>query len=277
MDFRDDFISAKRSESLGRVSLSPRKAVAWAAISFLIGAVLALIAIFTIKYSEYETASGYVAEYGFKGAISSSLPLNGVLSEMYVNSGDSLIPGKAVARITFKGDIPQTQFVSGANSFFFVPDPQGTESRDSAVISTTISGKVENILAREGVGISPMQPIVTVSTSERRTYFQVLASSSAINSLAIGKRLTISLPDVDLPQSSVMQGRVIEISRTSLSPLEISSLFGVPPPPSPKFLVNIVLVKPLTNDEMKIIRPGMNVVASIKKRERTIASWIFQP
>ncbi|MCC8624579.1 hypothetical protein [Xanthomonas vesicatoria] len=277
MDFRDDFILAKRSESLGRVSLSPRRAVAWAAVSFLVGAVLALVGIFTIKYSEYETASGYVAEYGFKSTISSSLPLNGILSEIYVNSGDSLIPGRAVARIKFRGDVPQTQFINGANSFFFVPDPAGAEKRDSAVISTTVSGKVENILVREGVGISPMQPIVTVSTSEHRTYFQVLASSSAINSLAIGKRLSVSLPDVNLPQSSVMQGKVVEISRASLSPLEISSLFGVPPPSSSKFLVNIVPIKPLTGDEIKLIRPGMNVVASIKKRERTIASWIFQP
>lgn len=150
------------------------------------------------------------------------------------------------------------------------------EKSEYAVISSTVSGKVENILVRQGGSVSPMQPVVTASTSEGRTYFQVLASGSVVSHTAVGEKIIITMPDLAQSKKPLLQGEIIRISRTSLSPIEVSSLFGIPPPPSPKFLVDVVVSSPLTIDQIKVIRPGMSVVASIKTKERTIASWIFE-
>jgi len=276
MKFREEFIRARRQDSLGTVSLSFRKGVAIAAIAFLVGSALVILAICFVSYSHYETVSGYVAEQQSKSAISSPLPASFVVSELFLKEGDKLTPGKAIASVIFESDVSGGAFSASANSFYFIPDRSVRDGKRLAIISSTISGMVENLLVREGGSISPMQPIMTASTSPQHIYFQMLVPGAVVSSFAVGSPLLVTVSDVQDHQYSHVSGVVKRISRSAMSPMEVSAFFGMPPPPSQRYIVEVGLKRPLSEAQIKAIRPGMNAVVSIKTKERTLVSWLFQ-
>ncbi|WP_337054699.1 hypothetical protein [Pseudoxanthomonas sp. USHLN014] len=245
-----------------------------AAVSFAISSLLIVVAIFNVRYSQYERAVGYVAERHPKSIVASPLPTNTSVNEIFVQQGDSLIPGKAIASVVPDKDLPKNQFSANANSFFFAPQVKDSAEK-SVIISSTVAGRVDNILVREGASLSPMQPLVTISTAEPRTYFQILAPGSVVSHLEVGSDISISISDINESDLAGYRGVVTRISHVGMSPMEVSSLLGIPPPPGPRYLIEVDPKTALNVEQQRVVRPGMSVLASIKTRERTLASWIL--
>lgn len=157
---------------------------------------------------------------------------------------------------------------------------QNEATRDS-VLRAPSSGTISSLLARPGETAQIGQALLAIVPNNTSLQAQVLVPSQAIGFVHPGTEVVLHYQAFPYQKFGLQKGKVLTVSRSALSPNEVTLLMGGGQNPStdPLYLVRVDLtsqkVRAYGHDEP--LRPGMALDADMLLDRRLIFEWLFEP
>lgn len=148
-----------------------------------------------------------------------------------------------------------------------------------SVLRATRAGVVSSLLVKAGQTVSAGQTLLTILPQGSSLQAQLLVPSSAIGFVHKGTPVVLHYQAFPYQKFGAQHGTVVEVSRSALSPLDVTTLLGQQAPPEPLYRV---LVKLRNQDiqaygKQQALLPGMSVDADLLLDYRRMIQWIFEP
>lgn len=155
---------------------------------------------------------------------------------------------------------------------------QNELNRDS-VVRATADGTVASLLVKPGQTIKPGQPLLSLLPAGSELEAQLLVPSSAIGFVHKGTPVVLHYQAFPYQKFGVQHGTVVQVSRSALTPVEITTLSGEQPPPVPLYRVEVRLAKQSVSayGKQQPLLPGMALDADLLLDRRRMIEWIFEP
>ena len=153
------------------------------------------------------------------------------------------------------------------------------EAERSTVLRAPQDGVVASILSKPGQSVSTGETLVTIIPRNSALEAQLLVPSSAIGFVHTGTRVALHYQAFPYQKFGIQKGTVAAVSRSALTPNEVTSLVGVEAPKQAMFRVDVVLdsqtIAAYGHDEA--LKANMAVDADLLLDKRRVFEWIFEP
>lgn len=276
--FREEF-TRSASNNYGSVSVPAQRAVWAAALSFALGFLALGLVLHFLTYTRSESARGYLVIDSSRTAISSLFVRPAEVTAVFVRAGQRVVPGAPVAALRGT-DLSISHDLQGVSNSFpsYGSDPLGSTTMPRvATLLSTQTGYVESVLVRSGEHVDTGQPLVVMTSSPDHMKVAVLLSSRAVGQVERMMDVQIRLDSYPFQRFGTIKGRVSAVSNGSLSPSEISRMFGIIAPSENMFIVDVELVDTRVDALKLSLRPGMTATIDFPVEERRMLQWVFAP
>jgi membrane fusion protein len=155
---------------------------------------------------------------------------------------------------------------------------QNELTRES-VVRAIANGTVANLLVKPGQTIEAGQPLLSLLPEGSPLEAQLLVPSSAIGFVHKGTPVILHYQAFPYQKFGVQRGMVVAVSRSALTPAEITTLLGQQVPPVPLYRVEVRLRQQSISayGKQQSLLPGMAVDADLLLDRRRMMEWIFEP
>lgn len=154
-----------------------------------------------------------------------------------------------------------------------------TARRNEAVLAAPLAGTVTALLGQSGQSVQGGQPVMTLLPDGARLEAHLLVPSRAIGFVSPGDRVLLRYHAFPYQKFGQGQGEVTRVSRSALSPGELSALAVGGAAPEPLYRVVVRLeresVRAFGRDEA--LKPGMLLEADVLGEERRLWEWLLEP
>ena len=159
-----------------------------------------------------------------------------------------------------------------------VDDKRQNEAARATVLRAPRTGVVSAVLAREGQMVASGQPLLSILPAGAVLRAQLLVPSRAIGFVAPDSRVVLRYQAFPYQKFGQHYGRVVEISRSALTPAEVSALVGQQVE-EPLYRIEVALDSQhvMAYGKAEPVRPGMAVDADILLERRRLIEWVFEP
>lgn len=153
------------------------------------------------------------------------------------------------------------------------------EADRAIVLRAPENGVVSSVLIKPGQAATPGQSLLAVMPRGSQLQAQLLVPSSAIGFVHVGTPVVLHYQAFPYEKFGVQRGRVVSMSRSALTPSEITTLLGQQPPPVPLYRVQVRLAAQTVDAYGKpaSLKPGMSLDADLLLDRRRMIEWIFEP
>ncbi|HEX7341823.1 MAG TPA: HlyD family efflux transporter periplasmic adaptor subunit [Rhodanobacteraceae bacterium] len=148
-----------------------------------------------------------------------------------------------------------------------------------SVLRAPQAGTVSAVLIQPGQTVNPGQTLVTVMPKGSALQAQLLVPSSAIGFVHAGTQVILHYQAFPYQKFGVQHGTVANVSRSALTPAEITQLLGRSPPPEALYRVKVTLAAQSIEayGKRRTLLPGMALTADLLLDRRRMIEWIFEP
>lgn len=272
--FREEF-TRSAADGYGSVSVPPQRAVAIAAVCFVLAFVALAGILSSLSYTRSESARGLLVIDSSRAAVSSVFASSVEVTALYVRAGQQIVPGAPIASVRAKNLATSSELQGISNSFPSYGAPSAGGAVQTATLLSTQSGYVEKVLVAGGQHVSAGQPIAVIASNPNRIKVAVLLSSRAVGLVEPLMEVHIRLDSFPYQRFGSIKGQVSAISQGSLSPDELSKIFGIAPPADNMFVVDVWLTDRRTVALELDLRPGMTATVDFPVEKRSMLKWIF--
>jgi membrane fusion protein len=153
------------------------------------------------------------------------------------------------------------------------------ESERAVVLCAPEDGVVSSVLIKPGQAVNAGQPLLAVMPQGSPLQAQLLVPSSAIGFVHVGTPVVLHYQAFPYEKFGVQHGSVVSMSRSALTPSEITTLLGQQPPPEPLYRVQVRLAAQTVEayGHPEALKPGMSLDADLLLDRRRMIEWIFEP
>ncbi len=153
------------------------------------------------------------------------------------------------------------------------------EAERETVLRAPEDGVITTVLVKPGQAVTVGQPLLAIMPQGSPLEAQLLVPSSAIGFVHEGTPVVLHYPAFPYQKFGVHHGTVVSISRSALTPSEITTLSGQQPPQEALYRVQVQLEQQsvLAYGRMELLKPGMVLDADLMLDRRRMAEWIFEP
>ncbi|PJR64058.1 HlyD family secretion protein [Raoultella sp. T31] len=153
------------------------------------------------------------------------------------------------------------------------------ESRRAIDLRAPEKGTVSAVLVKQGQIISSGQTIALLLPDNARLQARIMLSSRAIGFITPGQRVVLRYQAFPWQKFGQQYGTVTEISRSALSPQEVSSITGDNQFKEPMYQVKVTLDHQSVRafDRQVSLRAGSSVDADFIVDKRHIYEWVLEP
>lgn len=146
------------------------------------------------------------------------------------------------------------------------------------VLRAPRAGIVSTLLVKVGQNVASGQPVLSILPQGSQLEAQLLVPSSAIGFVAPGNRVVLRYPAYPYQKFGQQYGKVVQVSRSALSPAEAASLLGQTiATPLYRVLVELDRQRIDAYGKAEALKPGMALNADILLDRRSLWQWIFEP
>lgn len=151
-------------------------------------------------------------------------------------------------------------------------------SAGGTILHAPRAGIVSTLLVKVGQSVSQNQPVLSIVPHASPLEALLLVPSSAIGFVAPGDRVALRYQAFPYQKYGQQYGKVIEVSRSALSPDEIAALQGQQTG-TPQYRVVVALDRQGLRADGRTaeLRPGMTLSADILLDRRSLWQWVLGP
>ncbi len=139
-------------------------------------------------------------------------------------------------------------------------------------------GVVAALLVRAGAAVSAQQTVLNLLPAGSELQAELWVPARAVGFMHAGEPVVIRYPAYPYQAFGTQRGRVLDVSRSALSPAELSRLLGQPVQDA-RYRVRVALarqsVRAYGRDEA--LRPGMTLDADVQLDRRSLREWVLAP
>ena len=148
----------------------------------------------------------------------------------------------------------------------------------SAVLRATADGTVSTVLVHAGQAIEPGQSMLTILPDRSVLVAELWVPPQSIGFVEKGEPVILRYQAYPYQKFGQHKGQIHEVSRSAVSPAEISRLLGQNVT-EPRFRVRVTLdsQKVLAYSRNELLKPGMTLEADILLDRRRLIEWILEP
>ena len=153
------------------------------------------------------------------------------------------------------------------------------EARRSFELRAPKSGYVGMIMIKNGQMLSAGQSAMAILPSDSELVARIMVNTQSIGFIQAGQRVVLRYKAFRYQKFGQQYGKVIEVSRTALTPQEVSTLTGKNNIQEQQYRVLVALDKQtikayLQNEPLK---PGMALDADFIVDKRRLYEWVLEP
>ena len=155
---------------------------------------------------------------------------------------------------------------------------QNDVARD-LVLRATRAGTVASLLIEPGQAIEAGQSLLSILPKSSPLEAQLLVPSSAIGFVHAGTPVVLHYQAYPYQKFGVQHGTVEDVSRSALTPAQVTTLLGQASPPAPLYRVEVKLARQSIDayGKRQTLLPGMALDADLLLDRRRMIEWIFEP
>lgn len=154
-----------------------------------------------------------------------------------------------------------------------------SEADRATVLRAESDGVIGAILASPGQSVAAGQNIIALIPAGSVMRARLMVPSSAIGFVHPGTSVILSVTAFPYQKFGLQRGTVTAVSRTVLTPAELSQIMGEAPGKEPLYRVEVTL--PVQHivvfGKKEALRPGMAVEADLMLERRSLLEWMFEP
>jgi membrane fusion protein len=152
------------------------------------------------------------------------------------------------------------------------------EAERGTLLRAPSAGVVSTLLVKPGQNVASGQPLLSILPAGSTLQAQLLVPSSAIGFVAPGNRVVLRYQAFPYQKFGQRYGRVVQVSRSALSPAEAASLLGQNAT-APLYRVLVALDRQTIDayGKAESLKPGMALDADILLDRRNLWQWVFEP
>lgn len=149
----------------------------------------------------------------------------------------------------------------------------------ATVLRAPEGGVVSAVLIKQGQTVIPGQSLLAVMPRGSVLQAQLLVPSSAIGFVHRGTSVVLHYQAFPYQKFGVQHGTVIDVSRSALTPTEVTGMLGQQPPEESLYQVRVRLA----HQDIRVygrsepLKPGMMLDAELLLDRRRMIEWIFEP
>jgi membrane fusion protein len=153
-----------------------------------------------------------------------------------------------------------------------------SEAERGTVLRAPRAGIVSTLLMKTGQHVASGQPLLSILPAGSELEAQLLVPSSAIGFVAQGDRVVLRYQAYPYQKFGQQYGKVVQVSRSALSPAETASLLGQNIA-TPLYRVLVALDRQTIDayGKAEALKPGMALNADILLDRRSLWQWVFEP
>lgn len=153
------------------------------------------------------------------------------------------------------------------------------EADRAIVLRAPEDGVVSSLLIKPGQAVVAGQSLLAVMPRNSQLQAQLLVPSSAIGFVHVGTPVMLHYQAFPYEKFGVQHGSVVSISRSALTPSEITTLLGQQPPTEALYRVQVQLAVQHVEayGQPESLKPGMSFDADLLLDRRRMIEWIFEP
>jgi membrane fusion protein len=140
------------------------------------------------------------------------------------------------------------------------------------------AGTVSTLLVKPGQNVASGQSVLSILPAGSQLEAQLLVPSSAIGFAEPGNRVVLRYQAYPYQKFGQQCGKVVQVSRSALSPAEAASLLGQNiATPLYRVLVKLDHQSIDAYGKTEALKPGMALEADILLDRRSLWQWVFEP
>ena len=153
-----------------------------------------------------------------------------------------------------------------------------SEAQRGTVLRAPRAGVVSTLLVKAGQNVASGQPLLSILPAGSELEAQLLVPSSAIGFVARDDRVVLRYQAFPYQKFGQQYGKVVQVSRSALSPAETASLLGQNIA-TPLYRVLVALDRQTIDayGKAEALKPGMALNADILLDRRNLWQWVFEP
>ena len=152
-------------------------------------------------------------------------------------------------------------------------------ARAEAVIRSPVSGTVSMLLGQAGQAVQAGQPVLSLLPAASALEAHLLVPSRAVGFVEAGDAVLLRYQAFPYQKFGHQGGRVLRISRSALSAVELASLLGNNGAGEPYYRIVVALDRPTVRafGREESLKPGMLLEADILGERRRLWEWAIEP
>lgn len=153
------------------------------------------------------------------------------------------------------------------------------EADRAIVLRASEDGVVSSVLIKPGQAVMAGQSLLAVMPWGSQLQAQLLVPSSAIGFVHVGTPVVLHYQAFPYEKFGVQNGSVVSMSRSALTPSEVTTLLGQQSPSEPLYRIQVRLAAQTVEayGHPESLKPGMSLDADLLLDRRRMIEWIFEP
>lgn len=148
----------------------------------------------------------------------------------------------------------------------------------SILLRSPSDGVASSVLLKPGQAASVGQSLISILPTGSQLQAQLLVPSRAVGFIEPGNAVVLRYQAFPYQKFGQAHGRIADISRSALSPSEVSTLTGQQTQePLYRVLVALDSQHVMAYGKPEAVRPGMALDADILLERRRLIEWVFEP
>ncbi|KAF1012670.1 MAG: Colicin V secretion protein CvaA [Burkholderia gladioli] len=154
-----------------------------------------------------------------------------------------------------------------------------SEAERSVTLRATHDGVVSSLLVKVGQAVSIGQPVLALVPKASRLEAQLMVPTQAVGFVHEGTAVALHYQAFPYQKFGVHRGVVTQVSRSALTPAEITAVLGQRTPEQALYRVMVQLEDQdvLAYGKREALVPGMGVDADLMLDRRRLIEWAFEP
>ena len=153
-----------------------------------------------------------------------------------------------------------------------------TEAQRGVVLHAPRDGVVSAVLVARGQRLIPGQTVLSLVPHGSRLQAQLLVPSQAVGFVKPGERVAVRYAAFPYQKFGLQGGTVAQVSRSALTPAEVSALLGTQAPAELMYRVRVALDSEniATYGQQQALKPGMQLEADLLLERRRLVELMFE-
>lgn len=148
----------------------------------------------------------------------------------------------------------------------------------AVLLRASTDGTVVNVLVHPGQTVMAQQSLMTVIPTKSELLAELWVPTKAVGFITPGERVVMRYQAYPYQKFGQHFGRVREVSRSAMSPMEVSKLLGQDIK-EPRYRVQVALDSQsvLAYGQAETLKPGMTLDADVLLDRRRLIEWVIEP